>query len=206
VLGLVSAETRALVALGRFDELERVIDQSLATAPVAGSPALVMEEAAKELRAHGHRGASIALASRAVDWHERQPPHARASASAREQLGQALYLGERWEEAGAVFAALLKEQPGDVWYQGWMGAVAARTGDVERARQVAAGLGRLSGRVAALWRATIVALVSEPDAAVALFRDAFAQGLPFGVHLHNSPHLESLRAYGPFVDLMRPEG
>jgi hypothetical protein len=41
---------------------------------------------------------------------------------------------------------------------------------------------------------------------VALFRDAFAQGLPFGVHLHNSPHLESLRAYGPFVDLMRPEG
>jgi len=206
VLGLASAETRALVALGRFDELERVIDQSLATAPVAGSPARVMEESAKELRAHGHREASIALASRAADWHERQPPGARASASAREQFGRTLYLAERWEEAGAVFAALLKEQPGDVWYQGWMGAVAARTGDVERARQVAAGLGRLSGRVAALWRATIAALIGEPDAAVALFRDAFAQGLPFGVHLHNSPHLESLRAYGPFIDLMRPEG
>jgi hypothetical protein len=42
--------------------------------------------------------------------------------------------------------------------------------------------------------------------ALALLRDAFAQGHPFDIEIHRDIDIEPLRGYPPFEDLMKPKG
>ena len=76
-------------------------------APTAGwerTPGRVMEQAARELRAHGHREDSQHLAQRAVDWYHTRRADAAARREHREDLAFALYQAERWEEARPLFS------------------------------------------------------------------------------------------------------
>ena len=55
-------------------------------------------------------------------------------------------------------------------------------------------------------RAFIAAALGDRDAAVALLRTAFGQGMTVGEWAHMEPALESLRDYPPFQELIRPKG
>ena len=209
----LEAEARALVAIGRDADVAQVIDRSLSVTPLGGpphSPGEVMEGVAREFRAHGYRAESIALARRAVDWYRSRPADIAASRTNRAGLARAVYLTERWEEADALFSALLVEARDDVGYLGYLGAIAARTNDVPRARGIAARLARVTGRVAAsranYERVRIAALLQERQHAVDLLRDALTQGLEYTRAIHSDLDLESLRDYPPFVELLRPRG
>jgi hypothetical protein len=46
----------------------------------------------------------------------------------------------------------------------------------------------------------------ERDTAVTLLRQAFAEGLDYGIWLHRDMDLESLRDYEPYQELVRPKG
>jgi hypothetical protein len=58
----------------------------------------------------------------------------------------------------------------------------------------------------ALWRARIAALSGERARAIALLRDALAQGMPHGLTLHRDQDLEVLRKEAAFRELLRPRG
>ena len=121
-----------------------------------------------------------------------------------------LYLTERWSEAAALFSELAIERPDEPRYRASLGQIAARTGDVRRARELSEELSRGVGpraiARASYGRACIAALLGERQRAVDLLREALTQGLPFGLEIHNNPDLEALRAYQPFVELVRPVG
>ena len=212
VLHFATVEVRALAALGRVHDVERVIDNSLTTSPTSGSAADVMEQAALELRAHGYRDASLHVAQRAVEWHRNRLVPGQSSGD-RDRLAAALYMAERWTDAEELFSALSAQHPSDESYLGVLGAIAARRGDTRRAlersvqlTELTAGGSRWTRANAAVWRAQIAALLGERQRAVDLLRDALARGAPYGPYMHNSPELETLADFQPFVELMRPKG
>lgn len=204
------AVVRSLAALGKVDEATRLADDSRsATGGALLTPGDVMEEAALELRAHGHRSASIAVARRAVEWHRARPPDAARSTAARSSLARALYLGERWEEARALFAELARSTPEHVWFARSIGTIAARQGDAAAARAVLAELRRRPpdpGGTSMLAAAGLAALLDEPDTAAALLHEAFARGFHHGLHVHRDVDLEPLRDHPSYRQLVKPRG
>ena len=55
-------------------------------------------------------------------------------------------------------------------------------------------------------RARIYARLGDRDRAMALLREAFAQGMDYGMHLHTECAFEPLRGYPPYEELIRPKG
>jgi len=203
----LAAEARALAGLGRLDEVNRVIEESLAIPSVLESPGYVMAQTVSELLAHGHTAAARALAQRAVAWHERRSPEVRRTEDARVELARALYLAERWDDAQAAYSALLADRPDSVYYRAAVGLAAARRGDAIRARAISNELANLPSTqwgFPAAWRARIAALLGEPAEAVAFLRDAIASGMPITVILHSDPDLAPLLQYEPYLALIRP--
>jgi TolB-like protein len=208
--GLWTLEADALAALGRTAQLNRLVDERLAAAPTQEAPDDMMIEAAAELRAHGQRQASLALAARAVDWH-RGGLGSESDSTAR-LVGRlnALRLAERWDEAAAVCRGLVARSPQDPDYLGILGALAARTGNRGEAIRISEQLRQMSGPYLfgahTYRRACITALLGDRQGAVSLLRDSFAEGRRIGVAIHREMDLERLRDYAPFVELLRPRG
>jgi tetratricopeptide (TPR) repeat protein len=203
-------ELTALAALGRTDDLGRAVDETLSIAVSAsGTPAGAIRAAAEDLRSHGRRAESIALARRAVAWYRGRPANVQTTATNRFALAMSLYVAEEWADAGAIASALIKEQPGSSAYNALAGAIAARTGDRGTAMKRAEALGQLPSEpdgTVELRRAQLAALLGQREQAVALLRDAFARGLSMSTGLHRQMDFESLRGFAPFDELMRPKG
>ena len=159
------AEARALAAMGRLDELKGSVDRSLAIPATTGTAGDVLEEAALELRAHGHRQASLEYAGRAVDWWRERSAAGVAAAANRAALGRALYLAGRWDEAEREFTVLAAESPGQPDYIGYLGACAAGRGDAARASEASRILQEHSDPdlpgYRTLWRARLAAVLGE---------------------------------------------
>jgi predicted Zn-dependent protease len=206
-LFFVQAEVRALAALGRLDELERVADRSLTIRAATGSGTSgdVLREAALELRAHGHPRASLVYAQRSVDWWR---GHERGGHAERASLGRALYAAEHWSEAEREFAALSAQAPENPEYTFYRGLSAAGHGDMARARDAARILRQQApdpdqpGYVTYL-RAELAAALGERALAVDLLREALANGVPYGMHIHQSRAFNSLRSDAAFRQLVR---
>ena len=201
-------EVRALAGLGDVAGVGKVIDRSLATPPTTGGPTIVIERAARELRAHGRRQESLDVATRGVEWLRARHPADTRDHAHLGALARMLYLAERWPEAETLFARLAAERSDSLEYVGYLGAIAARRLDRQGAAEFSERLHRwqgpdLHGRHT-YWRAAIAALLGDSDRAVMLLRGAFGQGHGRGLQIHDSPDLETLRAYPPFVELVAP--
>jgi serine/threonine protein kinase/tetratricopeptide (TPR) repeat protein/TolB-like protein len=224
------SKVRALAALGKPKEAERLIDDSLPLQFAEGTAELLMRTASLELRAHGDRAAALRMAERAVEWRRAQPSAEQSKHMFQHVLALTLYFAERWDESREISERLLARYPlvpkrddlrgGDtpetvrvtraIGYLGRLGALAARRGDRQEAKRVAqvlAGIERpfLFGEHT-LRRARIAALLGDRERAVGLLRDAFAQGYARGVDIHRDPDLEPLRGYAPFEELIKPRG
>jgi len=233
IFNLRAYEARALAARGRLDEVDRLAQDLLTLSPQTfkhyflprGTAGYVMLSAAEDLRAHGHRDAALRMANRAADWYRGRVGAEATDEDTRCGLGQALYFTERWEEAKAVFSELARRPRRaddyifEVYYQGWLGALAARMGDAAGARRIAEQLRVfpkpwLDGKH--LFRAArIVALLGEKDHALDLLREAIAQGagvseVPdaygYGFIFPHCMDLESLRGYPPYEELIKTKG
>jgi tetratricopeptide (TPR) repeat protein len=209
VLLFHSGEAGALAALGRLDEIEKVIEacQAVKGGVRAGSPGGVMSAAASELRAHGHRDASLKMAERALAWYR---THLSQGTDGDKELVWEFLRSEKWAEAKSIADVLLIKTPDDIDLRGVVGALAACLGDAAQARRIDSDLAALTrpflhGRHT-YQRARIAAQLGEKDRSVALLRDAFAQGLLFSLLIHRDPNLEPLRGYPPYEELMRPKG
>ena len=210
VLQFYSQEAGALAALGRLDEIERVIQ---ARGAVQGGVRSgwwleTMFSTTSELRAHGHREASLKVAEGIVAWCRERPPA--EAADYRGEVMSALIFAERLSEAKAIADVLLAENPDDIDLRLAAGMLAARLGDAAQARRIEAELAALTTPYLygghTLSRACIAAQLGEEDRAVTLLRDAFGQGLQFSIHIHRELCLEPLWGYPPYEELMKPKG
>jgi predicted Zn-dependent protease len=125
-----------------------------------------------------------------------------------------LYLAERWKDADRVFSGLVAEHPDEVMYSGYLGLIAARTGNVPRARAISKKIERARPpegvrerfvlALSAVGRARIAALLGDRQQALSLLREALTAGFPVGLNLHGEPDLEALLDYEPYLELVRP--
>jgi tetratricopeptide (TPR) repeat protein len=210
-LFLLECEGRALAALGRSSEVRsRAAVIASRPSPPGISPGSVLETLAGELRAHGDRSASLAVVDAALAWHGGQPAAFRAAAGGQLLLGRLLYLGERWAEAESVFESLAADTASMVVALGYLGSIAARSGDREEATRWSEELERVQmpylRGVNTRGRARIAALLGDRDEAVQLLRRAFSEGVGYGLWLHTDMDLESLRGYAPYQELVKPKG
>jgi tetratricopeptide (TPR) repeat protein len=227
LLNVPAYEARALVALGRIEDVEKLVDEVLAVPSgwaypscclPRATPAYVMLSAAEEMRAHGHREASLRMAARAVDWYRSRVGEEAQREDNRSGLGDALYQAERWEEADAVFATLAAEHPDNISCQGRLGTLAARRGERTKAERIAEKLRRLDTPYLygnnTLRSAYITALLGNKEGAIALLREAVAQGsgsgeepdsYGYGFIYSHAMDLEPLHGYPPFEELIKPK-
>ncbi len=206
---LIACEVRALAALGRTKEMDRKIEASLALPSRFAVPGRAMVEAALELRAHGHEEASLEAADAAVQWLRSRPSSEARSSGVLRGLAYSLLQAGRWAEGRAVFAELAARNPEDVEALGYLGRIAARTGDRAEATRISEELRRVDRPFLfgenTYQRACIAAQLGQKATATALLRDAFAEGKMFGVSLHREIDLEPLRGYTQFEELIKPK-
>ncbi|UCG84898.1 MAG: hypothetical protein JSW71_13210 [Gemmatimonadota bacterium] len=204
-------ELRALAALGRVDEVFALLDESL-TLPLTHGFSYPMRPvlAASELRAHGQLEAYRAVINRALTWFESHPVEGVPSRDRGFNEAQTLYWAERWPEAHSLLEILVTEYPGRLGLVGLHGVTEARLGNREAARQISADLASLDSPYLfgnhTRWRARIAGVLGEREEAVRLLRQAFRDGLAYGIWLHKDMDFESLRHYPPFQELLRPKG
>jgi tetratricopeptide (TPR) repeat protein len=204
-------EVRALAALGRVAEVEaRVREASSMKTSGGTTPGSVIRAAGEELRAHGHAEPSRAALEQAAAWFRGRPAAEAATPAIRGGLARTLYWAGRFEEAQALYEGLGKDVPDNTAYLGYRGVLAGRQGRREDAQRIAAELRDLTRPNLfgehTLWRARIAAVLNQRDEALALLREAFAQGQVFGVWLHADIAFEGLRGDPAFKELAEPKG
>ncbi len=204
-------EVRALAALGRTTELDRLLDESLGVrASPALGPGLVMVQAAAELHVHGHSDGAEEVLTRFETWYQGLDPERKSAPDVHLQLGRARYLAGRLDAARDVFSELRAVAPGNPVPIRYLGTIAARTGDRETAFARSRELADLENEYLfgrnTLGRAAIAARLGDREEALALLRRATSEGVRFGTDLHADPDLSVLRDYPPYQEFMRPQG
>jgi hypothetical protein len=200
----LAIEMRALVALGRVDEIRPLVERAVTMASVS-----TLEWTAEELRVHGHITEARAVATELADWIRGRPSQEAQTVVMRSALARALYAADRWDDARALVDTLVGRYPESVGLLGLRGRIAARLGDRETAQATANALlaaAHSPRETNALTRAKIAALLGQRDVAIRLLRDAVAQGEMQALRMKEDPDLLGLRDYPPFETLVRPVG
>jgi tetratricopeptide (TPR) repeat protein len=218
VMALRSMEVRALAALGRVQQIHDVIDESLSSLPNFGSPGEIMLEAAGELRAHGHRAASMEVAKQSLDWLRDRNEEEAERERHRYVLARTLYVSEKWEEARLIFHELAADYRDNLEYKGYLGTLAVLLDDQNETLKISSELEYMDRPYLfgehKYWLSCMAAVDGERARAVALLREALAQGQSLfrctlehcELHLHCDMNLESLRDDPDFQELIRPKG
>ena len=168
-----------------------------------------MRAAGVELRAHGHADAATTCFDQAIQWYRSRPAEELDSLF-RYGYGLTLYYARRWEEAKSIFEEFAKGAPDNIEYQGYLGCIAARQGDREKALEVSEWLRNLKRPYLrgehTYYRACIAAILGDKDQAVTLLKESFLQGFGYSIHFHRDFDFESLWDYPPFQELLKPKG
>jgi len=214
-LDILVLEARALAALGRVKDLQKLIDESKTLPPQSGySPGSIMFESGRELRAHGHKEPAIQVLKQAVQWFESRPQAEKAIAANRFDLARTFYALDEWDKAKVLFEGLHSESPDDnlmgIRYYGYLGSINARKGNREEALEISQKLKDnrtpyLLGEPA-YWRARISALLGNKEGAMNLLGEAIQQGYDYADLYFYPQDFEALQDYPPFQQLMKPKG
>ncbi len=204
-------EARALVALGRIDEMDEVIAEAM-TEPSYGPEryGAMMIGVAAELRAHGHREESRVMAERAINWFDRAELSPELSASVIERMITALTLLNRNTEAHGMAEQLFASDP-ERW-RSWalFGIEAARRGDRDVALEMSQRLADVTepftmGRPS-YFRASIAAQLGDRTEAIRLLQQAMTRGFKEWGHLHVDINFDPVRSDPEFQEILRPKG
>jgi tetratricopeptide (TPR) repeat protein/TolB-like protein len=215
----LSFEARALVGLGRLDEVNAVLTAMLRVpedAPQQAGKAYWIDQVGRDLRAHGHVKEAQGVFERGIRWYQTLPPNVRAEDGQRRLLAVLLYDLTRWREALPIIRDYSAKYPEDMSARSALGAVYARLGDREHVDTVDRWLASRKDRFhtynrsPTYERARLAAIVGERGRAMALLRQAGDEGAWLdsggGFGPHSDPDFEWLRDYAPFQELMKPKG
>ena len=214
-LGGIVTEVRALAALGRTDDLRQRLDEAQQLpSQDSWTPGSVALQAAAELRAHGYPAAARDAVARSITWYE----HRQAATGQVDEVGlglaQAYFEAGRWEDARRLLERLVASSSasgamGRFVALGTLGVIAAREGKRAEALRIDGVLKATPERYMlggdTYQRARIHASLGDRETAVDLLQTAMLQGIDFA-YLHADVALDSLRAYPPFVEFIRPKG
>jgi tetratricopeptide (TPR) repeat protein len=200
-------QCNALAAMGRFEEMDDIIEESL-TISVRGSTwGSSQTFTARELRAHGHRERSLELAERIVEWYRERPDEIREF---QWWYAATLNVAERWDEAREVVERLARDDPERVRHPGLLGVLEARIGRTDEARRIAEQLldsgNEYSRADRAYWRGCIAAQLGQLDEAMGLTQLSASEGGVYGDEVHRDINLEPLWDHPAFQELIRPKG
>lgn len=168
------------------------------------------ETAVLEFRAHGHAAHAKAVADRALAAYEARGEAESPSFGNRADYGRLFFAVDRIPKANAVFRTLAQERPDNIGYQGHLAVTEARLGHRDEAIRIDRELAALDRPYLrgshTFQRARIAAALGENATALQRLRDAFQQGLAFGIGLHCDIAFESLRNDPGFQEILRPKG
>lgn len=206
----LSNEVGALSALGRIDEIDRVIEESFEFPPSQSwNPGELMHIAGRGLRAHGYHEASLKILDRALVWYEGRPQDVKKTLGHRYEVARILYYLEKWEESHEIFEGLYDENPDEIPYLGYLGTNAARMGNKEEALRISEELKTIDRPYLhgenTYWRSRIAALLGEKEQAIELIRDSLLQGRTYGILYWNMDY-EGIEDYPPFIEIKKPKG
>ena len=203
-------ESGAIAATGQLDRLEKALADGL-TAPEAENGGIwLFLKTALELGAHGHPDHGRIIAERGVNWFEVNHTIGQASEPQRISFVQSLVILDRLEEAEEILLTLNEEIPDDDDVLGWLGIVAARSGNVTAADHYSDRLRNLDRPFLLGWdayyRAAIEAHLGHPDEALGLLREALSEGRRWDPAFHSCLELKPLRGHPEFEAIIHPEG
>ena len=126
----------------------------------------------------------------------------------RFELAQAYYVAEQYDMSHEIIKKLIVEDSCNIDFQGFLGTIAARKGNLEKAEMISMYLANqdrlyLFGRHTC-WRARIAAISGDEVLAIQLLRDAISQGFDY-YSIHEILDFYSLHAYLPYKDLIKPK-
>ncbi len=208
----LQTELRALIALGEEESLDSLWDL-LETLPPQMAPFSgvgdIMRLGSLEARWHGHEQIAEVTLRRALNWYRTLDPDEADSESQRYGWARTLYVAGEYEEARSMFQQLARERPDSIGYHGYLGALAARTGDRTGALRISeeiSGMTRpfLNG-VTTFWRGRIAAALGDAETAVAYLRESEIEGRRFTGSEEIMIDLQDLRDYQPFLDWLVPK-
>lgn len=212
---LLALELQGLAALGRIDEIRRLlpaVESAAENGTLFGFAGNVYLTAANELNAHGHPAEARELASLAVTWFDRNdaPVRRRIDFSLRKAI--ALTLLGRVDEAERLMKAAIATDTSDTRPRGMLGRLYAKQGKMKEMRAELAWLEalpaeRLQGAPTYERAAIIVNLGREHwDEAIALLELSLRQGQGFGIRrrLHYFSDWLPLHDYPPFKRIVTP--
>ena len=212
---LLVAEARALIALGDEMSFEKAVAEILST-PTGLTPANLLVEAAATARAHGRPDRARNLARRALTLLEDRadPNGAFFEGWVR---AQALVLADNLDRAQTVLETLRSMKDGGTAFHslgvdGWLGAVAARKGDLETAHAIDRSLAEIEDPRVTGWpahyRASIAAWLGHRDQAMELLNQSRAEGWGSFYHFHDNHRVlfEPLEGMDDYEDLLHPDG
>ncbi len=161
--------------------------------------------AISEFRAHGDTNTASAMTKLALEWcASHRPANPTSARDAAE--GRALLLGGLPDSATVLFQRATRDTT-NIAAGGYLGLLAARRGDRDRARAVADSLGALKRPfilgTQTYWRAVILGALGEREQAVVLLRQAIREGQSAPTWHYVEP-LASLRGYAPFEAMITP--
>jgi predicted Zn-dependent protease len=200
----------ALAALGRVREVHSVLDR-VETLPSFRflTPGLVMHHAAMEMRAHGHHADAGPIFDRALASYQARPDDEMESDASQYALAQIYYGAEQWSEARQISESLAKAHPDDTEYQGFLGLVAAHSGDretaLERDEWLAGQRPQFFPSIPIFWRALLAAGLGESERAMTLLREAYDRGLTWRNRHYLYHSFELLYGLQGYQELMRPK-
>jgi hypothetical protein len=199
---------RALGALGRIDEVRRVVAASRATTSIepGSNSTNVALHASWELTAHGHHEAGKLIAQELVGWLRQQ------SRSDENDFFIAVGLCASGDPAAAyrIMKRLLTTNGQDLDDLNLAGVVSAAIGNHSDADSISSVLGALREPYLTGWhiygQAAIAAHLGDKARAVTLLREAIRQGAT-RVYVDDADwFFLPLRGYAPYEELIKPQG
>ena len=197
-------ELRALAATGNIDKITRLYEISLNfPSEPFWNPGYLMLWTATELGVHGYAEESKAAIRQTIEWYQVHPDNKH-----RFELAQAYYVAEQYDMSHEIIKKLIVEDSCNIDFQGFLGTIAARKGNLEKAEMISMYLANqdrlyLFGRHTC-WRARIAAISGDEVLAIQLLRDAISQGFDY-YSIHEILDFYSLHAYLPYKDLIKPK-
>ena len=195
---LATYELRALAALGRVAEVERIVATLGATPASNGfDPPMALRQAALELAAHGNNAAARRVLAMTRDWYDSRPAADRTTLAYRVGLARTAYLADDRGEAARLYGAILADHPRCIDCVGALGVLAARSGNsagADSSRTALESVRRrfLFGRPLE-WQARIAAASGDLARAASLQSAAYASGAEFDVMTHADPDRRAIR-------------
>ena len=209
---LAKVEAATLAALGRHEDLARLIEEArnLPPDPWGGSFGTLLLEASAERAAHGDSAGAAETANQAVAWYAAQSAADRGRLRYEQVL--ALYQVGRAKDAAAILPPSCPASYEGLPCLGWTALVALWRGDTSLARRTAETISglqlrpRLTQCEQAYWLATVAVAQGQLDLGLERLRESFAKGYSHGIWLHRDPLLAMLHAHPGFTEILRPKG